>query len=128
MSDCRFSPVAVLPKFKGGNGTLKTSFYPAELWSDRGGRSGLFRVMIATVLRRKVQDCPEGITHTTILLRRINRKLGPISQFKRAADLRVFMEEVLGLTLSRFGRPTWMLDDAMLDLLVRMAPTFGRAA
>ncbi|MEZ7197052.1 hypothetical protein [Pseudodesulfovibrio karagichevae] len=79
---------------------------------------------IATVLRRKIQDCPEGIGHTTILLRRINRKLGPISQFKRTDDLRIFMQNVLGLTLSRFGRPTWMLDDSMLLFLVRMAPSF----
>ncbi|BCS87355.1 hypothetical protein [Pseudodesulfovibrio sediminis] len=47
MATCKHKPCAVLPKFKGESGTLKTSFYPAELWEDEhGGMPGMYRVMI----------------------------------------------------------------------------------
>lgn len=74
---------------------------------------------IAKVLRSKVADCHGEIRHNTVLLRQVNRCLGPISEFRGTDDLRDFMRDVLGLTLSAYGRSVWLMDDALLDLLVR---------
>ncbi|MGE4193055.1 MAG: hypothetical protein AB7E51_06680 [Pseudodesulfovibrio sp.] len=81
---------------------------------------------IAEVVRRKVQDNPDGIRHDTMLLRKINRGLGPLSQFSDPGALRSFMEGVLGLTLRKFGKPTWQLDERMLSFLVRTAPAIAK--
>lgn len=85
-------------------------------------RLGVCRVRterVARVLREHVSSQPEGIRHTASFFRRVNRGLGPISQFADSQSLRIFMKEVLGLNLSAFGKPTWILDENFLLLLVR---------
>ncbi|MBI9078328.1 MAG: hypothetical protein JEY79_01150 [Pseudodesulfovibrio sp.] len=46
MADCKFTPCATLPKFKGKPGLPKISFYPAKSWEDtHGGKPGMWRIM-----------------------------------------------------------------------------------